>query len=92
MKLITIAGPPSSGKTSVIIKTAKILKKSGLKLGVVKFDSIATADDLTYKKAGLPVVPLIHTNIRRAKKIDKTLAEIKNRLRRGKQVKENLEL
>jgi len=56
MKLITIAGPPSSGKTSVIIKTARALKKRGAKIAAVKFDSLSTFDDLAYKKAGLPVL------------------------------------
>lgn len=55
MNLITVSGPPSSGKTSVIIKTINALKERELKVGVVKFDCLYTDDDLLYEKAGVPV-------------------------------------
>jgi Ni2+-binding GTPase involved in maturation of urease and hydrogenase len=55
MNLVTFSGPPSSGKTSVILKTAESLIKNGLKVGVVKFDCLSTDDDLIYEKAGIPV-------------------------------------
>jgi Ni2+-binding GTPase involved in maturation of urease and hydrogenase len=55
MNLVTISGPPSSGKTSVILKTIEAVKKRGLKIGVVKFDCLYTDDDILYKKAGIPV-------------------------------------
>jgi len=55
MNLITISGPPSSGKTSVILKTIDALKKQGLSVGVVKFDCLSTDDDLLYEKAGVKV-------------------------------------
>jgi Ni2+-binding GTPase involved in maturation of urease and hydrogenase len=55
MRLITVAGPPSSGKTSVLIKTFETLKSCGIRAGVVKFDCLSTDDDFTYKQAGIPV-------------------------------------
>ncbi|GMQ62592.1 GTP-binding protein [Vallitalea maricola] len=55
MNLVTISGPPSSGKTSVILKTIGALQKRGLSVGVVKFDCLYTDDDILYKKAGIPV-------------------------------------
>ncbi len=55
MNLITISGPPSSGKTSIILKTIHAMKQRKLKVGVVKFDCLYTDDDLLYKKAGVPV-------------------------------------
>lgn len=55
MKLITVAGPPSSGKTSVVIKTIEYLKKQGTKVGVVKFDCLTTFDDELYTKAGVQI-------------------------------------
>ena len=55
MNLVTISGPPSSGKTSVILKTIESLKKQGLKVAVAKFDCLYTDDDVLYKKAGIPV-------------------------------------
>jgi Ni2+-binding GTPase involved in regulation of expression and maturation of urease and hydrogenase len=55
MNLVTISGPPSSGKTSVILKTIDALKRRNLKVGVVKFDCLYTDDDVLYEKAGIPV-------------------------------------
>lgn len=55
MNLITVSGPPSSGKTSVIVKTAETLMQRGIKLGAVKFDCLHTDDDIVYEKAGIPV-------------------------------------
>ncbi|WP_347490382.1 GTP-binding protein [Desulfoscipio sp. XC116] len=48
MKLITISGPPSSGKTSVLLKAMEELKDKKLKIGVLKFDCLTTDDDKLY--------------------------------------------
>jgi Ni2+-binding GTPase involved in maturation of urease and hydrogenase len=55
VNLVTFSGPPSSGKTSVILKVIAALKKRNIKVGVVKFDALYTDDDLLYKKLGIPV-------------------------------------
>ncbi len=55
MNLLIISGPPSSGKTSVILKTIEAFRQKGKKVGVVKFDCLYTDDDLLYEKAGIPV-------------------------------------
>ncbi|MGB6127297.1 MAG: GTP-binding protein [Psychrilyobacter sp.] len=55
MNLITVSGPPSSGKTALIIKTIDNLKSRGIKVGVVKFDCLYTDDDILYEKIGVPV-------------------------------------
>jgi len=55
MNLITVSGPPSSGKTALIIKTIENLKSRGIKVGVVKFDCLYTDDDILYEKIGVPV-------------------------------------
>lgn len=55
MRLVTVSGPPSSGKTSVILKTVAYLKAEQLKIGIVKFDCLSTYDDQLYEKAELPV-------------------------------------
>lgn len=55
MNLITVSGPPSSGKTSVILKTIESLQKRDLKVAVAKFDCLYTDDDILYKNAGIPV-------------------------------------
>ncbi|WP_312701817.1 GTP-binding protein [Sedimentibacter sp.] len=55
MNLTIFSGPPSSGKTSIILKTISSLKEQGISVGVVKFDCLHTDDDILYEKAGIPV-------------------------------------
>ena len=55
MDLITVSGPPSSGKTSVLIKTIENFLKRDIKVGVVKFDCLFTDDDIYFQKLGIPV-------------------------------------
>lgn len=55
MKLITISGPPSTGKTSVLVNVIKALCAEGEKVGVVKFDCLATDDDKMFQTLGIPV-------------------------------------
>ncbi len=55
MKLVTFSGPPSSGKTSVILKTIDSLRNRDVTPAVVKFDCLYTDDDVLYRKAGVPV-------------------------------------
>lgn len=55
MNLTIFSGPPSSGKTSVILKTIAAFQNRGIKVGVVKFDCLYTDDDIAYEKAGVPV-------------------------------------
>lgn len=54
MKMLTVAGPPSSGKTSVILRLVNNLP--GKKVGVVKFDCLNSFDREQYEKFGVPVV------------------------------------
>jgi Ni2+-binding GTPase involved in maturation of urease and hydrogenase len=53
MRLITVAGPPSSGKTSVLLKTLELLKIEKTAIGVVKFDCLSTSDDRLFTEAGI---------------------------------------
>ncbi|ACO76314.1 nickel incorporation protein [Azotobacter vinelandii CA] len=62
MKLITLAGPPSSGKTSIAIRTLQLLREEGLRAGVVKFDCLTGRDGERYRAAGLPVLSGISGN------------------------------
>jgi Ni2+-binding GTPase involved in maturation of urease and hydrogenase len=55
MNLVTVSGPPSSGKTAVILKTIESYQKQGISVGVIKFDCLYTDDDLLYAKAGIKV-------------------------------------
>lgn len=55
MNLVVVSGPPSSGKTSVIVKTIESLMQEDKKVGVVKFDCLYTEDDKIYESLGVPV-------------------------------------
>ena len=55
MRFVTVSGPPSVGKTAVILKAIKHLQGEGLSIGVVKFDCLSTDDDKVYEKHGVPV-------------------------------------
>jgi len=63
MKLITIAGPPSSGKTAVTIKAIAALQQEGVHVGVVKFDSLSTQDQSVYEKQGVAVMSGLSGNL-----------------------------
>lgn len=63
MRVITVAGPPSVGKTSVVAKTARLLKTRGQRVGVVKFDSLSTSDDDIYARDNVPVVVGLAGNV-----------------------------
>jgi Ni2+-binding GTPase involved in maturation of urease and hydrogenase len=53
IKLITIAGPPSSGKTSVIIKMIESMPELKKNCGVIKFDCLSSLDEEQYTKNGI---------------------------------------
>jgi len=55
MKLITVSGPPASGKTAVLLRALASLPP-GQKTGVVKFDCLATYDRQQYVAAGYPAI------------------------------------
>lgn len=53
VKLITVAGPPSSGKTSVIIKAIESMQGMKSDCGVIKFDCLSALDEEQYKQNGI---------------------------------------
>jgi Ni2+-binding GTPase involved in maturation of urease and hydrogenase len=55
LRLVTVAGPPSVGKTSLFLKVATRLRDDGARIGVVKFDALSTSDDEAYARLGLMV-------------------------------------
>jgi len=63
LKFVTFSGPPSSGKTSVILKIIDCLKGIESKFGVIKFDCLTTYDDVLYKKAGVEVMVGLSGNL-----------------------------
>jgi Ni2+-binding GTPase involved in maturation of urease and hydrogenase len=56
MKLVTVAGPPSCGKTSLVSKACKFLLDEGTSCSVIKFDCLRSKDDAIYEAAGIPAV------------------------------------
>jgi len=63
MKFITVSGPPSSGKTSVILKTIEQLGLEKNKIGVIKFDCLSTYDSNLYSSKGIEVKVGISGNL-----------------------------
>ncbi|WP_320169482.1 GTP-binding protein [Maridesulfovibrio sp.] len=55
MRFVTVSGPPSSGKTSVIARTIEELQRDQQKCGVVKFDCLSAQDQFVYHAKGIPV-------------------------------------
>ncbi|MDR3440524.1 GTP-binding protein [Telmatospirillum sp.] len=55
MRLVTVSGPPSSGKTAVLLNVIRELRKTGKTVGVVKFDCLSTEDDRVYASLGVTV-------------------------------------
>ncbi|MBD1400107.1 GTP-binding protein [Pelovirga terrestris] len=55
MRFLTVSGPPSAGKTSVILRVIEALQQRQRKIGVVKFDCLLTDDDTLYAKTGVLV-------------------------------------
>lgn len=55
MNLVIFSGPPSSGKSAVILKSIDAFRSCGIAVGVVKFDCLYTDDDQLYERAGVPV-------------------------------------
>lgn len=55
MKLITFAGPPSSGKTSVLLKLINEINHTSKKAGVIKFDCLYANEAKEFEKIGVPV-------------------------------------
>lgn len=57
MKIITIAGAPSAGKTSVTVHLIRQLAKQGKRSAAVKFDTLGTTDDRIYReRLGIPAI------------------------------------
>jgi len=55
MKVVTVAGPPSCGKTSVVAKVCGHMAALGESCAVVKFDCLQSRDGEIYRGAGIPV-------------------------------------
>jgi Ni2+-binding GTPase involved in maturation of urease and hydrogenase len=63
MKIVIVAGAPSSGKTSVIISVISHLKNNGMLPVVAKMDCINSSDADVYKKHGIPAITGLSKNM-----------------------------
>lgn len=55
MKLITVSGSPSSGKTSVLLKVIRELQRDSKQAGVIKFDCLYANEAEQFNKINVPV-------------------------------------
>lgn len=55
MRFIIVSGPPSAGKTAVMIHTIGHLLQDGIRLAACKIDCLKTSDDERYRALGIPV-------------------------------------
>ncbi len=55
MKLITISGPPSSGKTAVLLKLIAHLQQQNMSSGVIKFDCLYANEAQQFERINVPV-------------------------------------
>lgn len=55
MKLITISGPPSSGKTAVLLRLIGEMQRQEKSAGVIKFDCLYANEALKFQKLNVPV-------------------------------------
>lgn len=53
LRLVTFAGPPTCGKTSVLRHVLGHLQREGRKVGVVKLDCLTTQDAKLFQEAGI---------------------------------------
>ena len=63
INFITFSWPPSSWKTSVIMKIIESFLQKNIKVGVVKMDCLVTDDDKIYSELGIPVRKALSANI-----------------------------
>ncbi len=63
MKLVIAAGPPASGKTSILFKTIKYLKGFNAKIAVAKLDCLTSDDERVYEALNIPVITGLSENL-----------------------------
>ncbi len=57
LKIITVAGTPSSGKTSVIANLVRLYLEENVKTAASKFDALSTRDDVRFREnVGIPSI------------------------------------
>jgi len=54
MRIVIVAGPPSAGKTAIILHAAAGLQGQGLRPAGIKFDTRSSSDPERYRRLGMP--------------------------------------
>jgi Ni2+-binding GTPase involved in maturation of urease and hydrogenase len=54
MQLITFSGPPSSGKTSALLRVTEHLRSAGYRVGIIKFDCLYAGEGELFARRGIP--------------------------------------
>lgn len=55
LRIVIVAGPPASGKTSLMLHVIRHLQQNGQKVAACKIDCLQSTDDVRYKALGIPV-------------------------------------
>lgn len=55
LRFVIVTGPPSAGKTAVMVHTIKHLLQDKTKVAACKIDCLETSDDERYRALGIPV-------------------------------------
>lgn len=63
MKVVTVAGPPTCGKSAVIVKTVEELRAAAVNPGAVKFDCVQTEDDAIFRGLGIPATKALSGSV-----------------------------
>jgi Ni2+-binding GTPase involved in maturation of urease and hydrogenase len=56
MRFVTVSGPPSVGKTAVLIHALRHVLAQGVRVAVAKIDCLQTQDGERYGRLGIPVL------------------------------------
>lgn len=63
LRLVTVAGPPSAGKTSLLLRMLGSFTGKSVRAGVVKFDCLNALDEERFQAQGIPVLAGIAGNL-----------------------------
>lgn len=55
MHFVIVTGPPSAGKTTIMLHAIRHLLRDNIKVAACKIDCLETSDDRQYKTLGIPV-------------------------------------
>jgi len=63
VKLVVVGGPPSVGKTAVLMHTLGRVRKEGLNVRIAKLDCLVAGDEQAYERKGFQCVTGLSTYV-----------------------------